>query len=173
VKRAPRVVTAFLLPALVVGLFALAASLLTGCAGTLSEAVSITNVIGAPVVAAGTKANQDAVAADKACLWTAPGTEVPLPLDAQAACLAHTRAMYRPVLKAYDDFLALWPAWAALVHFAEAQDVLGRKVDLTRIVAWLPDILRVTDAFTAAYSTLVSPPLPSLPTPAQPAAKVP
>ncbi len=132
-----------------------------GCASSLSGAVGISNALGAAAVAAGTQVNADFARADKACLWTPGGAPSPLPLDAQAACLARTRAAYAPVLKAYDDFLAIWPAWSALVHFAEAQEVLGRRVDLSRILAMLPDVLRLADAFTAAYSTLASPPLPA------------
>jgi hypothetical protein len=139
------------------------AVLLTGCASQLSNAIGVANALGAATESAGAQLNKDFAAADKACLYTPSGATIPLALDTQAQCVTRTRALYGPALKAYDDFLALWPAFAALVHFAEAAEVLGRKPDLSKVLALLPDVLRTADAFVAAYSALVSPALPALP----------
>jgi hypothetical protein len=154
---------AFLLPALVVGFFALAASLLTGCAGTpLQTAISVANALGSAATAAGAQVNADFAVAEKQCQYAPAGETSPLPLDTQRACLDRVLADYKPALIAYDDFLAVWPLAANLIHTEEARELMGGAPVVDQITALLPRLIAAASKFSAAFLALQNPKLPPL-----------
>lgn len=137
---------------------------LTGCGSRLAVGIRVANALGAASVAAGVQVNADFDAAEKACLFAPAGETSPLPLAAQRSCLDKTEASYRPALLAYDDFLAIWPLVATLVHTEEARELMGGAPVLDQIEALLPRLIDVASKFNAAYLALQSPKLPPLPT---------
>lgn len=124
---------------------------LTGCAGALDRSIAVANTIGAVAASAGPQIERDYVTTHHACLWTGTGTPSTLDLDAQAKCLAATRAKYGPALAAWDAFREAWAPLPLLVALAQALEGNAAQPAIAQVAAAIPKVIAAAQALTTAY----------------------